>query len=79
MVKVVEFGDSGEPRLQHFHIELRRDRLDVVGRHLKREAVHVSRQVQNVSIFRPRISVKPAMARWKAWLCRFAAAGVMIA
>ncbi len=40
VVEVVEFGDGGEPRLQHFHIELRRDRLDVVGRHLKREAVH---------------------------------------
>ena len=40
MVEVVEFGNRGETRLQHFHIELRGDRLDVVGRHLKREAVH---------------------------------------
>ena len=40
VVEVVEFGDRGESRLQHLDIELRGDRLDVIGRHLKREAVH---------------------------------------
>ena len=38
-----------------------------------------SRQVQNVSAFLPLASASPAMARWKAWLCRFMAAGAMIA
>ncbi len=40
----------------------------------------VSRQVQNVSRRAgPRASASPAIARWKAWLCRFAGAGSRIA
>ena len=35
----------------------------------------VSRQVQNVSSLSPRRSASPAIARWKAWLCRLASAG----
>ncbi len=40
VVKVMEFGDGGEPCLQHLDIELRGDRLDVVRRHRERKAIH---------------------------------------
>ncbi len=34
-----------------------------------------SRQVQKLSADGPRVSVSPAMARWKAWLCRLGRPG----
>src|SRR6185437_3029909 len=34
-----------------------------------------SRQVQKESVSVPRFSVRPAMARWKAWLCRLGRPG----
>ena len=40
VVEIVEFGDGGEARLQHLDIEFGGDRLDVVGGHHQREAVH---------------------------------------
>ena len=40
VVQIVEFADAGEARLQHLDIGLRGDRLDLVGRHRQREAVH---------------------------------------
>src|SRR5260370_913821 len=36
----------------------------------------VSRHVQNVSATPPRVSVRPAMPRWNAWLCRLAIPGI---
>ena len=40
VVQVVELADGGEARLQHLHVEPGRDRLDIVGRHPRQEAVH---------------------------------------
>ena len=40
VVQIVELGDGGEARLQHLDIKLRRDRLDLVGLHRQREAIH---------------------------------------
>ena len=75
VVQVVELGDGGEPRLQHLDIELRRDRLDVIGRHLARSDTSSRARSRRC---RPRgraASARPAMARWKAWLCRLATPG----
>ena len=40
VMQIVELADRGEACLQHLDIELGGDRLDVVGRHGEREAVH---------------------------------------
>jgi hypothetical protein len=40
VMQVVELADRGEPGLQHLHVDEGRDRLDVVGRQLREEAVH---------------------------------------
>ena len=40
VVQIVEFGDMAETALQHLHIELGGDRLDVVGVHEADSAVH---------------------------------------
>ena len=40
MVQVVELADGGEARFQHLHVGPGGDRLDVVGRHAREEAVH---------------------------------------
>ena len=40
MVEVVELGDGGEAGLQHLHVELGGDGLDVLGREPVEEAVH---------------------------------------
>ena len=40
VMQVMELADAGEAGLQHLDIELRGDRLDLVGRHRQREAVH---------------------------------------
>ena len=39
-MQVVELADAAETGFQHLDIELRRHRLDVVGRHFQGEAVH---------------------------------------
>ena len=40
VVEVVELADAREAGLQHLDIELGGDRLDLLGRHRQREAVH---------------------------------------
>ncbi len=40
IVEIVELGDGAVTRLQHFDIGLRRDRLDLIGVHGQRKAVH---------------------------------------
>ncbi len=40
VVQVMEFGDMAEAALQHLHVELGGDRLDVVGVHQSDGAVH---------------------------------------
>ena len=76
VMQVVELGHPGEARLEHLHVGIGGDRLEVVRRQPLDEAIHRSRQVQkeSASLAAPR-SVRPAMARWKAWLCRLGRPG----
>ena len=40
VVQILEFPHTGKARLQHFHIGLRRNRFEIVGRKLERKAIH---------------------------------------
>ena len=40
VMQIVELADAAEAGFQHFDIELRRDRLDLLRRHRQGEAVH---------------------------------------
>ncbi len=55
VMQVVEFADAREARFQHFDIELCCDRLDVVGRDGKCDAVH--RLAPGPKIVRPRTAM----------------------
>ena len=76
VVQIVEFADGGEARLEHLHIGEGGDRLDVVRREPRRKRYITSRQVQKLSACGPRRSASAAIARWKAWQCRFGRPGM---
>ena len=40
VMQIVELADAGEAGFQHLRVELRRDRLDIVGRDRERDAIH---------------------------------------
>ncbi len=40
VMQILEFSHAGKARLQHFHIGLRRNRFEIVGRELERKAIH---------------------------------------
>ena len=76
VVQVVELADRGEAGLQHLDIELRGDRLDLrPASCVSAKRYITSRQVQKLSAAGPRVSARPAMPRWKAWLCRLGMPG----
>ena len=76
VVQVVKFGDRGISRFQHLHENQCGDCFDMVGVKLVQKAIHQLRHVQKLSRGSgPRASVRPAIARWKAWLCRLTGAG----
>jgi hypothetical protein len=40
MMQIMELADPAEPSLQHFHVKLRRHRLDLLRRHRQGNAIH---------------------------------------
>ena len=40
VMQIVEFADAREARFQHFDVELRGDRFDLIWRHRQRKAIH---------------------------------------
>ncbi len=75
VVQIVELADRGEAGLQHLHVGEGGDRLDVVGREPREEAVHHLAPGPEAVGAGPRRSASAAMPRWKAWLCRFGMPG----
>lgn len=62
MVQIMKLADAGKAGLQHLHVELRGDSLDMIEASSTRRT-HDGAPAQKLSLAWPLTSAKPAMAR----------------
>lgn len=74
-MQIVEFGDRGVPGFEHFDVQIAGDGFQLFWRYFIYQPVHQIPPVQKLSDGFPATSVNPAIARWKAWECRFGIPG----